>query len=78
MKEKRKLNEQKVLVVIGVAGHRARDPPEPVSNSEVKLRSVPSVSVVFGHAKPGKLAAPVPRDMEGRSLTFITDYEQFF
>ena len=60
-------------MVIGVAGHRARDPPEPVSNSVVKPRSVSGVSVVFGHAKPGKLAAPVPQDMEGKSSKFITD-----
>ena len=42
--------------VIGVAGHRARDPPDPIPNSEVKPRSVSGVSVVFGHVKPGKLA----------------------
>ena len=44
--------------VVGYAGHRARDPPDPIPNSEVKPRSVSGVSVVFGHAKPGKLAAP--------------------
>ncbi len=43
---------------ISVAGHRARDPPEPVPNSEVKLRSVSGCSAVFGRAKPEKLAAP--------------------
>jgi hypothetical protein len=46
--------------VVGYAGHRARDPPDPIPNSEVKPRSVSGVSVVFGHAKPGKLAAPLP------------------
>ncbi len=42
--------------VIEVAGQRAREPPDPTPNSEVKPRSVSGVSVVFGHAKPGKLA----------------------
>jgi hypothetical protein len=44
--------------ILGFAGHRARDPPDPVPNSEVKPCSVPGCSVVFGHANPGKLAAP--------------------
>ena len=39
------------------AGHRARDPPEPIPNSEVKPRSVLSGSAVFGCAKLRKLAA---------------------
>jgi hypothetical protein len=43
--------------ILGFAGHRARDPPDPIPNSEVKPRSVPGCSVVFGHANPGKLAA---------------------
>jgi hypothetical protein len=41
------------------AGHRARVPPDPIPNSEVKLRSVLGCSVVFGHVNPGKLAAPL-------------------
>ena len=45
--------------IVGYAGHRARDPPDPIPNSEVKPRSVSGVSVVFGHAKPGKLAAHI-------------------
>ncbi len=40
-----------------VAGHRVRDPPDPIPNSEVKPRSVFGCSVVFGHANPEKLAA---------------------
>ena len=44
-------------VIFRVAGHRARDPPEPVPNSEVKLRSVSGGSAVFGRAKPEKPAA---------------------
>ena len=40
-----------------VAGQRARVPPEPIPNSEVKPRSVSGISVVFGHVKPEKLAA---------------------
>jgi hypothetical protein len=39
----------------GLAGHRARVPPDPVPNSEVKPRSVPRCSVVFGHVNLGKL-----------------------
>ncbi len=42
---------------IVVAGQRARVPPDPIPNSEVKPRSVSGVSVVFGHVKPEKLAA---------------------
>ena len=44
--------------ILGFAGHRVRDPPDPIPNSEVKPRSVSGVSVVFGHAKLGKLAIP--------------------
>ena len=47
-----------------------------VGNSEVKLRSVSGVSVVFGHVKPGKLAAPsfqfLVRLVEEKSSKFIT------
>ena len=46
------------------AGHRARDPPDPIPNSEVKLRSVLGCSVVFGHVNPGKLAAPLRNILE--------------
>ena len=45
--------------ILGFAGHRARDPPDPIPNSEVKPCSVSGCSVVFGHANPGKLAAPL-------------------
>ncbi len=38
------------------AGHRARVPPDPIPNSEVKPCSVPSCSVVLGHVNLGKLA----------------------
>ena len=48
----------KLSCILGFAGHRARDPPDPIPNSEVKLRSVPGCSMVFGHANPRKLAAP--------------------
>jgi hypothetical protein len=41
----------------GFAGHRARVPPDPIPNSEVKPCSVPSCSVVLGHVNLGKLAA---------------------
>ena len=60
---KRKLKEDNNTRLYWVAGHRARDLPEPFPNSEVKPCSVPGVSVVFGHVKPGKLAA--------HSITFI-------
>ncbi len=55
----RKLYLAILCVLGGVAGHRAWDPPDPVPNSEVKPRSVSAGSVVFGHAKTGKLAAPL-------------------
>ena len=45
-------------VFVGVAGQRARDPPDPIPNSEVKPRSVFGVSVGLGHVKPRKLVAP--------------------
>ena len=44
---------------MGFAGHRVRVPPDPIPNSEVKPRSVFGCSVVFGHVKPRKLAAPL-------------------
>ena len=50
------------------AGHRAREPPDPIPNSEVKPRSVSGVSVVFGHVKPGTLA-PI---YYSKSLNLIT------
>ena len=69
---KRKVNEQRLNENTGVAGHRTRDPPDPIPNSEVKPRSVSSVSAVFGRAKPGKLAAPlrltVERWMDGGKI----------
>ena len=66
--------------VIGVAGHRARDPPDPTPNSEVKPRSVSGVSVVFGHAKPGKLATPLVSHelMEEKYSKFITHHVFFW
>ncbi len=54
---KRKVNEPKRNAVCRVAGQRARDPPDPIPNSEVKPCSVSGVSVVFGHVKPEKLVA---------------------
>jgi hypothetical protein len=53
---KRKVNVAKFGSKAGSAGHRARVPPDPIPNSEVKLRSVPSCIVVFGHENLGKLA----------------------
>ncbi len=38
------------------AGQRARVPPDPIPNSEVKPCSVPNCSAVLGHANLGKLA----------------------
>jgi hypothetical protein len=54
---KRKVNEGMFMCIAGFAGQRARVPPDPIPNSEVKPRSVPNCSVVFGHVKLGKLAA---------------------
>jgi hypothetical protein len=45
------------VCIAGFAGHRARVPPDPIPNSEVKPCSVPNCSVVFGHVNLGKLAA---------------------
>ncbi len=53
---------------MGYAGQRARDPPEPIPNSEVKPCSVSSGSVVFGHAKLEKLAAPLKMEEESSKL----------
>ena len=60
--------------MLGFAGHRTRVPPDPIPNSEVKLRSVSGCSVVFGHANPGKLAAPPNRlvKVEENYLKLIT------
>jgi hypothetical protein len=49
--------------IVRFAGHRVRDSPDPIPNSEVKPRSVSSCSVVFGHANLGKLAASLSIDM---------------
>ena len=56
-KKKRKVNQGKFMFIAGFAGQRARVPPDPIPNSEVKPCSVPSCSVVFGHVNLGKLAA---------------------
>ncbi len=60
--------------MLGFAGHRTRVPPDPIPNSEVKLRSVSGCSVVFGHVNPGKLAAPPKKlvNVEENYLTLIT------
>ena len=50
-----RLKNQKPTLYKRVAGQRARDPPEPIPNSEVKPHSVRGISVVFGYAKPRKL-----------------------
>ena len=57
----------------GVAGHRAWDPPEPIPNSEVKPCSVSGGSVVFGHANPGKLAAPLNYSLRILFVSFRID-----
>ena len=53
--------QQKVYIVllnsyVSSAGQRARVPPDPIPNSEVKPCSVSSCSVVLGHVNLGKLA----------------------
>ncbi len=55
--KKRKVNLGKLISNAGFAGHRARVPPDPIPNSEVKPCSVSSCSVVLGHVNLGKLAA---------------------
>jgi hypothetical protein len=52
--------------IAGFAGHRARVPPDPIPNSEVKPRSVPRCSVVFGHVNLGKLATHLNLENQGR------------
>jgi hypothetical protein len=52
-----RLMKEKLTFNAGFAGHRARVPPDPIPNSEVKPRSVHSCSVVFGHVNLRKLAA---------------------
>ena len=48
-----------------VADHRAWEPPVPIPNTEVKLRSVFGCSVVFGHANPRKLATTFNKKVNG-------------
>ena len=52
-----RLMKESSALSFGFAGQRARVPPDPIPNSEVKPCSVPSCSVVFGHVNLGKLAA---------------------
>jgi hypothetical protein len=51
-----KVKNMNSLILFWIAGQRAREPPKPIPNLEVKPRSVPGFSAVFGRAKPGKLA----------------------
>ena len=55
--ESERLIKESLTYTSGFAGHRARVPPDPIPNSEVKPCSVPRCSVVFGHVNLGKLAA---------------------
>ena len=48
--------KESLTFIAGFAGQRARVPPDPIPNSEVKPCSVSSCSVVFGHVNLGKLA----------------------
>lgn len=66
--EKRKPYLRLRSVLVGVAGQRTREPPEPIPNSEVKPRSVHGVSVGLGHVKPRKLAAPLQTCIKPNSL----------
>ena len=54
------------MCIAGFAGQRARVPPDPIPNSEVKPCSVSSCSVVLGHANLGKLAAHLLLKKVGR------------
>ena len=59
MQQSDKLMSTRPTCTLGFAGHRARVPPDPIPNSEVKPRSVSGCSVVFGHVNPGKLVTPL-------------------
>ena len=54
--QKRKVNNGMFRCNGWFAGQRARVPPDPIPNSEVKPCSVSSCSVVLGHVNLGKLA----------------------
>ena len=54
--KKRKVKEGISASNAGFAGQRARVPPDPIPNSEVKPCSVPRCSVVLGYVNLGKLA----------------------
>ena len=54
-----KLMRESITCISGLTGQRARVPPEPIPNSEVKPRSVLCCSVVFGHVNQRKLATPL-------------------
>jgi hypothetical protein len=71
---KRKVNEGTPASNAGFAGQRARVPPDPIPNSEVKPCSVPRCSVVFGYVNLGKLATHLtyPETNRGIYLNFIT------
>jgi hypothetical protein len=64
--KKRKVNEGKLTCIAGFAGQRARVPPDPIPNSEVKPCSVSSCSEVLGPANLGKLAAHLKNKNAGR------------
>ena len=74
--KKRKVNEGMSMCIAGFAGQRARVPPDPIPNSEVKPRSVPNCSVVFGHVNQRKLAPPfiIILNSDIEDLKFITMY----
>ena len=55
--KKRRVYLGTLISIAGFAGQRARVPPDPIPNSEVKPCSVSSCSVVLGHVNLGKLAA---------------------
>ena len=61
-----RLMRESLTCIAGFAGQRARVPPDPIPNSEVKPSSVPSCSVVFGHANLGKLAAHLNPESQTR------------
>ncbi len=67
-----KLMRTKPTCILGFAGHRARVPPDPIPNSEVKPRSVPGCSVVLGHVNPRKLAASLKTDYDRSNQERVT------
>ena len=60
-----RLMKESPTIISGFAGQRARVPPDPIPNSEVKPCSVPRCSVVLGYVNLGKLATHLTHKSQG-------------